>query len=89
MGKYVVELYFPHGNSDALTSAVDRARSAAGWPAQDGSRVTYVRSLFLPADELCFLLYDAPSAEAVLEVARRAEITFERIVEAEVDEGGD
>jgi hypothetical protein len=40
-----------------------------------------VRSLFVPEDETCFLLIDAPSADVVREVVRRAELPFERVSE--------
>jgi hypothetical protein len=45
--------------------------------------------MFLPGDEVYFLLYEAPSVEAVGEAARRAAITFERIVEVLDREGDD
>jgi len=89
VGKYLVEVYVPSSSPDALTSAVARARSAAGEMALDGMQVTYLRSLFLPGDELCFLLYEGPSAEAIGEAVRRAAITFERIVEADTADGVD
>jgi hypothetical protein len=89
VGKYLVELYVPSSSPEALTSAVARARTAASEMALDGMHVTYLRSLFLPGDELCFLLYEGSSAEVVGEAARRAAITFERIVEADTADGVD
>ena len=47
-----------------------------------GTPVRYLRSLFVPDDETCFLLYEAASAEAVRETVRRAGLAFERITEA-------
>ena len=86
MGKYLVELYLPRAGSGGLPSAAARARSAAEGMASGGTVVRYLRSIFLPDDELCFLLYEGPSAEAVGEAARRAAITYDRIVEAALDE---
>jgi Protein of unknown function (DUF4242) len=88
VGKYLVELYVPK-RSDARASAVARARATAETMAGSGSGIRYLRSLFLPGDELCFLLFEAPSADAVDEAARLAALTFERIIEAEIEEGGD
>lgn len=36
----------------------------------------------VPADEMCFYLYEGPSGLAVGEASRRAQIPFERVVEA-------
>ena len=47
-----------------------------------GTRVRYVRSVFIPADETWFLLYDASTAADVLEAAGKAGIRLERVVEA-------
>jgi hypothetical protein len=44
--------------------------------------VRYVRSVFVPADETWFLLYDAPTEADVLKAAGRAGIRLERVVEA-------
>jgi len=44
--------------------------------------VSYVRAIFLGADETCFHLYEAGSVESVLEASRRAAIPVERVVEA-------
>ncbi len=41
----------------------------------------FVRSVFVPEDEACFYLYEAPSAEAVREAARRAALPFARFAE--------
>jgi hypothetical protein len=45
--------------------------------------IRYLRSVLVRADETCFHLFDAVSADAVAEVARRADLRYERIVEAE------
>ncbi len=52
--------------------------------AREGTQVRFLRSIFVPGDEICLLLITGPSAEAVAEVVRRASITFERVVEVNV-----
>ena len=85
MAKYLVELYSPTAGSGDLPSAAARARSEE--IARTRTEVRYLRSIFVPGDELCFLLYEGPSAEAVAEAVRRAAITFDRIVQVAVERG--
>jgi hypothetical protein len=49
---------------------------------REGQRVRYLRSIFVPEDEICFLLFEAASPELVGKASRRAELAYERIVEA-------
>jgi hypothetical protein len=55
--------------------------------AGEGIPVRLVRSIFVPEDETCLLLVEAPTADAVREVARRAGLAFERITRAADDRG--
>jgi Nickel responsive protein SCO4226-like len=60
-----------------------RARAAAEAMAKEGVAVLYVRSIFMPADETCFHIFEAPSQEIVAEVSRRASLPCcTRVVEA-------
>ncbi len=86
MGKYLVELYLPSTGSGEFASTAARARTAAEELLGRGTRVRYLRSIFVPGDELCFLLYEGSSKEAVGEAVHRAAITFDRIVDATDDE---
>jgi hypothetical protein len=45
-------------------------------------RRTYVRAVLLPDDETCFLFLEASTADVVVEVARRARLSFERVLKA-------
>ena len=47
----------------------------------------FLRSVFVPEDETCFYLYEAASAEAVREAARRAALQSGRVAEALTDSG--
>lgn len=81
MAHYLVESYTPKRGRDDLSSLVARARHASAAMRRDGVAVRYLRPILVPEDEICFHLFEAPSAEAVGEASRRAELVYERIVE--------
>jgi len=82
MARYLAELYLPKTGSDGLREAAARARSAAEELSREGRPVRYVRAILLAEDEMCFHLYEAATAESVLEATRRAGLPVERVVEA-------
>jgi hypothetical protein len=71
---FLVETYTPAATSVAEIEA--RARRAA-----HGTAVRYVRSIFVPEDEICFHLLDAPSRAVVNAVIHAAGIAGDRIME--------
>jgi hypothetical protein len=77
MPSYVVEAYLR--DSPAAEEDARRRAERAGALAEG---VRYVRTTFLPDDEVVLHLFEAPSAEALGAASRRAELPFERIVEA-------
>jgi hypothetical protein len=85
--KFLVELYLPSHGADAAAATAARARAAADELAGQGAPVRYLRMLYVPDDETCFLLYEAASAELAGEASQRAQIAYERVLEAV--EGGD
>jgi hypothetical protein len=80
MTTYLIEAYVAGGTTADLKA---RARAAAAAMGEEGHVIRYLRSVLVPADETCFHLVDAVSPDAVAELARRAELPYERIVEAE------
>jgi hypothetical protein len=80
----VVELYLSRSRACALPQTTARARSGAAQLRAEGTPVHFLRSIFLPEDEICFLFFEGASEEVVAEAARRGRITFERVVAAEV-----
>ena len=80
MTSFLLEAYTP--TSQPLGEIEERARQAAVALTRSGVPVTYVRSIFIPEDELCLHLLDGPSRGAIADVARMAEISPVRIVEA-------
>ena len=81
MTEFLVEFYLSRTDAAALGRSVRRARRAAEEQARQGMPVRYLRSMYLPDDEICFLLYEAESAEAARRAAALAAIAFERVSE--------
>jgi hypothetical protein len=77
MPRYLVESYAADS-----PAALDEARRRARRTAELGVRVHYVRTTFLPDDEVLMHLFEAPSAEALDRAGRAAALPFERISEA-------
>ena len=80
MADFLAELYV---TCRQLHSGLEaRAASAAASLTSDGTRVSFVGTIFVPEDETWFWIVDAPSAEAVRETGRRAGVELDRIVRA-------
>ena len=77
MPTFLVESYAP-GSEPTISEAEDRARRAA----ELSEDVHYIRTTFLPGDETILHLFEAPSAEVLERVGRRATLEFDRIIEA-------
>ena len=81
MTEFLVEFYLSRTDAAALGRSVRRARLAAQEQTRQGMPVRYLRSMYLPDEETCFLLYEAESAEAARRAAALAAIAFERVSE--------
>jgi hypothetical protein len=88
MSEYLVEAYQHRAGAREIGAASARARQAADELAREGAAVRYLRSIFVPEDELCFHLFESPSPQAVRAALARAELEYERIVEATRPEPG-
>jgi hypothetical protein len=82
MTKYIVERYLPGITPEQLTAAAGSAKRTTATMTQEGTPVQYLRSTFIPGEEKCFCLFEGPSAEAVRTANDRAQLPYERIVEA-------
>jgi hypothetical protein len=84
MKEYLVELYVSCAERDGVGRRAKRAQRAA-LELTAGTPVRFVRSIFVPTDETCLLLFEAPSIDAVREAAHRAELPFDHVAETAVD----
>jgi Protein of unknown function (DUF4242) len=81
MPEFVLELYVARTDAAAMSSAARRGRLAAEALTGEGTQVRCLRSIFIAEDETCFLLYEAPSADAVRKAAERAGLPFDHVAE--------
>ena len=58
-----------------------RARRASDELRREGTQVRFLRSIFVPEDDVCFYLYRAASTQAVREAASRAALSFREVAE--------
>ena len=79
---YLVETYLARGKARERTARERRARSAAEELKEGTTRVRFDRSIHVPEDEICFYVYDAPSACDAADAAQRAGLDPIRVVEA-------
>jgi Protein of unknown function (DUF4242) len=77
--RYTVELRLPEAGCADVQEAAARARAATEQLWREGEQVRFLRSIFVPEDDACFLLYEGPSAEAVRAAALRASLGPRRV----------
>jgi uncharacterized protein DUF4242 len=82
MPRFLGESYPVGVGSKALTAAARRARLVAAEMRAEGIGIRFVKSTFVPAEDALMCLFDAPSADVVRELGRRAGLPVERVVEA-------
>ncbi len=82
MPKYMVERHLPGITTDQLSAAASRAKSTTAQMTEEGTPVRYLRSTFVPSEEKCYCLFEGPSADVVEQANKRADIPYERVVEA-------
>ena len=83
MPEFLVELYVAHDDHGAARQQAERVDQAAAELTREGRPVRCLRSIFVPEDETCFLLYEAPSIDAVEDAVRRAGLPLAHVSAAE------
>jgi hypothetical protein len=71
---FMVERFLPDLTPDGVRAQMQRERALAG--------LRHLRTTYLPGDDLCFSLFEAPSLIAVTRANDRAGMTYARITEA-------
>ena len=79
MTEYLAELYVARTGARAAECGAARITEAAEEQTRNGAPVRLVRSIFVPEDETCFLLFEACSADAVRDAARLADVPCEHV----------
>jgi len=82
MAVYLVERNLPGISMEDLAAAQKRAIQVGKELTAEGREVRYIRSTFVPGENRCMCLFEAPNPEHVREANERAQIPFTRIVAA-------
>lgn len=82
MPVYMVERELPGMKVEQLAAAQKRAIEVGKELTAEGKQVRYIRSTFVPGENKCMCLFEAPNPENVREANERAQIPFTRIVPA-------
>jgi hypothetical protein len=77
--EFLAELFSEAHDVDGRARLIARAREAA---ARSGE-VRFVRSFFVPDDEMCFFVFEAESAALVARLAEQAALPIDRVIRAE------
>jgi hypothetical protein len=77
----MAECFWPGVTEQQLVDAAARAQRAALATVSEGTPARYLGCILVPADEIAFCLFEAPSLEVAGDIGRRAAIPFERILE--------
>jgi hypothetical protein len=82
MPSYLVETYLARGGIGERAAREQRASSAAEALTRGTSHIRFERSIYVPEDEICFFVFEAPSGRDAALAAERAELDPIRVVEA-------
>ena len=88
MVEFLVEVYISQDDAGAAAGHAAAARTAAEEIDRAGTPVRFLRSIFVPDDETCFLLYEAASADVARAAAVRAGLSPARVSEAILAQNG-
>ena len=80
MGVYLVERDLPGISLEELAAAQKTAIRMVRELTAEGREVRYIRSTFVPGEEKCICLFEAPNPDHVREANERGNIPFTRIV---------
>ena len=84
---FVIETYLSRLRAGELDAIAAGIRAAIDSAPDAPERIRHVRSFFVPDDESCFHVIEAPSLEMAVDAARRAGLSADRVVKAETTAG--
>ena len=81
---FLVERYLPSAAAEHLADSVSRAAQLCALSVESGSaeKVQYLHSAYLPAEDTCFCLFQAATADAVRALNEEAGFALDRITAA-------
>ena len=82
LSRFLVELDRPDLVSAEIQALAERSRAVAAEMRGEGASLRYLRTIYVPEDGRCFLLFEGGSAIEVGEAGRRAGLAPTRLVEA-------
>jgi hypothetical protein len=82
MPSYLIETYLGRAQAGERAARERRARLAAEQLTRERIRVRFDHSIHVPDDEICFFVFEAPSARKAAAAAQRAGLDPIRVVEA-------
>jgi len=82
MATYVVERSLPGITPEQLGAAAGAAKETTARMTEEGTPVRYLRTTFVLGEDKCYCLFEGPSADIVQQANDRANIPYDRVVEA-------
>ncbi len=83
MAVYMVDRHLPGISKEQLAGAQKAAIETSRKFTQQGKKVRYIRSMFVPGEARCMCLFEAENPQLVKEVNDAAKIPYTRVIEAE------
>jgi len=84
MPTFIAETFVPETHIREVEAATERLSRLDRAPGGEhaGPTVRYLRSTFVPGDEVCFHVFEAASADEVLRAAADLGVRLDRVAEA-------
>src|SRR3954470_8997227 len=79
--RYLVEVARPDGGWAGIQALAARSRAATSELRREGMQVRFVRTIYVPEDDLCLLLCEARSERALREAMARVPGAVRHVVE--------
>ena len=82
VSRFLVELDRPDLLGAEIRALAERSRAVAAEMRGEGASLRYLRTIYVPEDGRCFLLFEGVSADEATEAAGRAGVVATGFVEA-------